>query len=623
MADAALAAVSSVLNNAAPVKADKAGPAPVTPIRTTGNAGPRIPPRSAPPVMRSDTLTPPRHSTGPMLLVRLDRPVEGIPIKAHTLLRGMDGSVITPSKRRLEYRWFRSRERQTCAAADCAAKSPEGVRAMWSPATIQCLSTLRRFCSGRCLASGLAEEKRRLGGKIAPRHASVRGPEHEDDDEDERLLWSVVPFREDLRSPSPEVWTEVAVTSDKVYTPTSEDVGHVLVVKCTAKTPSADIVASFTSEPTEVVIPSPQTPPPRTLLTAPDANMMVLLQPQFRVVSYNILAESYATMKMYPYCPVWALSWNYRKVLIMRELIGYNADVICLQEVQANHYDAYIYPMLREAGYEGLFKCKTREGTTGPGKVDGCATFFRTSRFRIMNAYDVEYNALAMSAVNSGEYADPNLDGRSQKKRSDKILQRLMRGNVAQITMVELLSPPMKTARMVCIANTHIFWDPDYPDVKLWQTNQLIRELQSSIGPGTPIILSGDFNSMPGSTVVQLLRDERVDPGNPEFASDALGLFPMPEMLSHRLNFESAYESVAGAEPLYTNYTGHYKGVLDYVWYSREHLAAVSVLKVHDADVLRGPEDAALPNSQNPSDHIATIVDFNLLRYPRRRNDGY
>ena len=158
----------------------------------------------------------------------------------------------------------------------------------------------------------------------------------------------------------------------------------------------------------------------------------------------------------------------------------------------------------------------------------------------------------------------------------------------------------MKTARMVCIANTHIFWDPEYPDVKLWQTNQLIRELQSSIGPGTPIILSGDFNSMPGSTVVQLLRDERVDPGNPEFASDALGLFPMPEMLSHRLNFESAYESVAGAEPLYTNYTGHYKGVLDYVWYSREHLAAVSVLKVHDADVLRGPEDAALPNSQKP-----------------------
>ena len=229
------------------------------------------------------------------------------------------------------------------------------------------------------------DSQRRRGGwaeRLLLVTRALEDPEHEDDDEDERLLWSVVPFREDLRSPSPEVWTEVAVTSDKVYTPTSEDVGHVLVVKCTAKTPSADIVASFTSEPTEVVIPSPQTPPPRTLLTAPDANMMVLLQPQFRVVSYNILAESYATMKMYPYCPVWALGWNYCKVLILRELLSYNADVICLQEVQANHYDAYIYPMLREAGYEGLFKCKTREGTTGPGKVDGCATFFRTSRFQ-------------------------------------------------------------------------------------------------------------------------------------------------------------------------------------------------------------------------------------------------
>jgi hypothetical protein len=35
---------------------------------------------------------------------------------------------------------------------------------------------------------------------------------------------------------------------------------------------------------------------------------------KFRVATYNVLAEIYATQTMYPYCDHWALTWNYRKV---------------------------------------------------------------------------------------------------------------------------------------------------------------------------------------------------------------------------------------------------------------------------------------------------------------------
>lgn len=51
----------------------------------------------------------------------------------------------------------------------------------------------------------------------------------------------------------------------------------------------------------------------------------------FRVLTYNVLAEIYATRQMYPYCPVWALSWSYRRELLRRELQSYNADILCLQ----------------------------------------------------------------------------------------------------------------------------------------------------------------------------------------------------------------------------------------------------------------------------------------------------
>ena len=35
--------------------------------------------------------------------------------------------------------------------------------------------------------------------------------------------------------------------------------------------------------------------------------------------------------QVYPYCPAWALPWNYRRRNILRELVAYHADIMCLQ----------------------------------------------------------------------------------------------------------------------------------------------------------------------------------------------------------------------------------------------------------------------------------------------------
>ena len=48
---------------------------------------------------------------------------------------------------------------------------------------------------------------------------------------------------------------------------------------------------------------------------------------RFRVVSYNILADLYADSEvsrtqLFPYCPPYALSIDYRKQLILKELLG-------------------------------------------------------------------------------------------------------------------------------------------------------------------------------------------------------------------------------------------------------------------------------------------------------------
>jgi mRNA deadenylase 3'-5' endonuclease subunit Ccr4 len=56
----------------------------------------------------------------------------------------------------------------------------------------------------------------------------------------------------------------------------------------------------------------------------------------------------------------------------MRELKEANGDVLCLQEVQADHYEKYVKPSLLEAGFDGIYKQKTRDSMGIPGKVCTC-----------------------------------------------------------------------------------------------------------------------------------------------------------------------------------------------------------------------------------------------------------
>lgn len=100
---------------------------------------------------------------------------------------------------------------------------------------------------------------------------------------------------------------------------------------------------------------------------------------QFRVVSYNILADlysdsDYSRTVLFPYCPPYALAYDYRKQLIIREILGYHSDLICLQEVDSKVFQFDLEPLLKIAGFDGTFQQKGASG-------EGLATFFNSSRF--------------------------------------------------------------------------------------------------------------------------------------------------------------------------------------------------------------------------------------------------
>lgn len=137
-----------------------------------------------------------------------------------------------------------------------------------------------------------------------------------------------------------------------------------------------------------------------------------------------------------------------------------------------------------QAGYDGLFKAKTRtdgtvfaQGPNGTGEttnfMDGCAIFYKRDRFALSEQYGIEYNEAAR-----------------QQTSDQQTLRRLLRGNIALVVVLEELTPAptngsvpprRQRKRRLCVANTHIYWDPEYADVKLWQTYVLCQELEKLV----------------------------------------------------------------------------------------------------------------------------------------------
>ncbi|MBA0809379.1 hypothetical protein Gohar_025039 [Gossypium harknessii] len=433
-----------------------------------------------------------------------------------------------------------------------------------------------------------------------------------------------------------ETWFEVG--RSKTYTPTADDIGHVLKFECV-------IVDAETKQPvghpntilTSRVIPAPS-PSPRRLIPVSGADMLGNLQSDgrvsssgsFTVLSYNILSDSYASSELYSYCPSWALSWPYRRQNLLREIVGYRADIVCLQEVQNDHFEEFFAPELDKHGYQALYKRKTNEVYSGNiHTIDGCATFFRRDRFSHVKKYEVEFNKAAQSLTEVAVQT-------TQKKAA---LNRLVKDNVALIVVLEAkfsnqgADNPGKR-QLLCVANTHVNVPQELKDVKIWQVHTLLKGLEKiAASADIPMLVCGDFNSVPGSAPHSLLAMGKVDPMHADLLVDPLAILRPHSKLTHQLPLVSAYSSFLRGvglgleqqrrrmdpttnEPLFTNCTRDFIGTLDYILYTADSLTVESLLELLDEDSLR--KDTALPSPEWSSDHIALLAEFRCVPRPRR-----
>lgn len=285
---------------------------------------------------------------------------------------------------------------------------------------------------------------------------------------------------------------------------------------------------------------------------------------RLRVMQFNALADALSSgSDNFVKCPPEALTWSFRKQRILQELLTYEADVICLQEID----DFQFFEIeLQSLGYNGIWfpkpwsPCLDVPGNLG---ADGCAVFYKCSKL-------------------------------SEVSRHTDILMSSA-GTTNQV-MIVLCLRDLTSRQCFWIAVTHLKARRQYVQYRLEQGRFLLSRLAQLVPAMAPVIVCGDFNALPEEPVVQAFRDG------------------LPSLFT----FESAYVLATGNEMPYTTwkYRGQPSGppkeerhTIDYIWCSRTTCTVEAVLVAPDDDDV-GPD--RLPCLAYPSDHLSLVADITL-----------
>ncbi|KAK3876545.1 hypothetical protein Pcinc_018673 [Petrolisthes cinctipes] len=364
----------------------------------------------------------------------------------------------------------------------------------------------------------------------------------------------------------------------------------------------------------------------------------------FTVMCYNVLCDKYATRQMYGYCPSWALEWDYRKKGIMDEIKQYLADIITLQEVETDQFFNFFLPELKNEGYDGIFSPKSRAKHMSENErkyVDGCAIFWRTSKFNLVKERVIEFNQLAMANHDGSE------DMLNRVMTKDNIgLAALLETKEAAWENSEVAPDKSQIAQAVLVCTAHIHWDPEFCDVKLIQTIMLMSEIRQIISQivdeaqhrsrsarkidpsGIQLLLCGDLNSLPDSGVVEFLTKGNVSMDHEDFKSfgykTCLQKIAMTKnnnslvntsanIYTHSFRLAAAYDFSIMA---YTNYTYDFKGIIDYIFHSADTMSTLGVLGPIDPDWFRDNKVMGCPHPHIPSDHFSLLVQLEMRPSP-------
>jgi len=457
-----------------------------------------------------------------------------------------------------------------------------------------------------------------------------------------------------------EVW--VNITQSQLYTPISEDEGCLLRFVCFPPAPGDCLCSSPSKQP---VVAAPDNAWRWKLLPASP------VVPVFRLVTYNVLADAYASTKaamegMFSYCDPQVLAAPIRRQRIVHDILNIDADIIGLQEVDSGQLACMA--ALDALGWDSIYTRKLGAA------ADGCALFWRRSRFQLEgDAFELPLGG----ALETLPLLDPTvLAALSQHEQTKDVLGSVT--TVAQGVVLRDLSVP---AKRLLVANTHLFYHPHANHIRLLQLHMLLSELGrrtellESDGHGAvALVLLGDLNARkcsfgpsdigrPPQAAYRLVRDGIIFEDDPDWqhslwrpdewrskkavpdpvavddtaiciccrgagSVDGYGTCPLCEgwgcLQAHDESLETtpstSVDTLLQLElrlpvPLsdpnghlqVTTYISTFQECIDYTLLDSRNLHVAAVMDAPSIGCLSA--ETALPSAMFPSDHIPVVVD--------------
>ncbi|KAG7663603.1 uncharacterized protein J8A68_002852 [[Candida] subhashii] len=323
------------------------------------------------------------------------------------------------------------------------------------------------------------------------------------------------------------------------------------------------------------------------------------------VMSYNLLSRHYTWHQVFGYLEPEYLDWTtYRFPLINKTISQLRCDIMCFQEMEYYVYKHSWSKNFPDANYESYFVKKSLPGYWG-GKstefIDGVGVFVNTNRFDVLDKREINFG-------------EDILLNKSSYHFTDDLIKRVIPRN----TVALLLKLYDKIAdKIVYVTNTHLYWSPEYNDVKALQTKILLTTLHNYIDTPDPnIILLGDLNSNIRSDVFKLLSTKGINiTESQNFAGHDYGdnnsLINEKKEIENPFEFVNIYDSLLKSQRLnFTSYTSSLTDVLDHIFISKQNFKIVKVLSEVDEQYCSSCAIKGFPNQQFPSDHIPLVAEI-------------
>jgi len=291
------------------------------------------------------------------------------------------------------------------------------------------------------------------------------------------------------------------------------------------------------------------------------------LKNEFKLISYNILANCWSWPKDYANVDPQHLSWEHRKPRLQEEILSFDADIVCLQEVDIDLFEDF-KQVFEAKGYIALLQQDSKRAKT---QKTANATLFKKD-------YSLQWSDHRSRALITG-------------------LKGAQHGQV------------------VIIANMHLEGNPRKPEQRFFQIRSLLKQIktwctnQKQAIATTNVVICGDFNEDNTGSVSQLLSNGKLDK---EFIDPLTKIKIATNNLQTEFKLQSAYLG-QNVEPTFLH-PCMTKAAIDFIYFSVPSISCVGVMKVIPENEIKEILNGGLPNKDHSSDHLPVGA---LLRFQR------